>query len=177
MLVNDKWPLPFRRPEIDRECAAYEKAVAGVVEKCRKGVELQAADYDGLRDKVAELKKAVETAVPTRDNQRTQARDFVRRLDEATRIFAEQAYAEQLIRDVSEYEASTVAELLAFMRDYRLLFSDPGSSPEVASLYEGLYGLLRQQKDALGIKTEPEPVAQEPQPTAKGQRKAQAKKA
>ena len=34
---------------------------------------------------VAELKKAVETAVPTRDNQRTQARDFVRRLDEATK--------------------------------------------------------------------------------------------
>ena len=38
-------------------------------------------------------------------------------------IFAEQAYAEQLIRDVSEHKASTVAELLAFMRDYRLLFS------------------------------------------------------
>ena len=69
---------------------------------------------------------------------------------------------------MSEYKASTVAELLAFMRDYRLLFSDPGSSPEVASLYEGLYGLLRQQKDALGIETEPEPVAQEPQARDQG---------
>ena len=65
---------------------------------------------------------------------------------------------------MSEYKASTVAELLAFMRDYRLLFSDPGSSPEVASLYQGLYGLLRQQKDALGIETETETVAQGPQP-------------
>lgn len=153
MLVKDNWPLPFRRPEIERECDAYEKAVAGVVDKCRKGVELQAADYDRLRGTVVALQKGVETAVPPRDNQRAQARDFAKRLDEATRIFAEQAYAEQLIRDVSEYKATTVAELLAFMRDYRLLFSDPGSSPEVASLYEGLYGLLRRQKEALGIRS------------------------
>ena len=97
----------------------------------------------------------VETAIPLRDNQRAQARAFVKRLDDATRIFAEQAYAEQLIRDVSEHRATTVAELLAFMRQYRLLFSDPGNSPEVASLYEGLYGLLRQQIKTIGIDLAP----------------------
>ncbi|WP_406695428.1 hypothetical protein V5E97_30835 [Singulisphaera sp. Ch08] len=150
MLVRDRWPLPFRRPEIERECTAYEKAVTAVVDKCRKGTELQAADYDRLREAVVVLQKAVETDVPSRDDQRRQARDYVRRLDESTKIFAEEAYAEQLIRDVSEHKATTVAELLAFMRDYRLLFADPGTSPEVASIYEGLYGLLRQQKDALG---------------------------
>ena len=90
MLVADgtdhNWPLPFRRSALDRERAAYEKAVAGVVDKCRKGVKLQAADYEGLRGRVAELKKAVDTAVPTKDNRRSQALAFVRRLDEATRI-------------------------------------------------------------------------------------------
>ncbi len=152
MLVKDGWPLAFRRPEIQRECADYEKAVNAIIEKCRKGIEIQAADYDRLRDSVAVLQKAVETAVPTRDNQRAQAREYVRRLDETSRIFAEQDYAEQLIRDVSEHKATNIAELLAFMRDYRLMFADPGSAPEVTSLYEGLYGLLRQQKEALGIR-------------------------
>src|SRR5262249_27010896 len=135
MLIKDRWPLPFRRPEIVRECAAYEKAVATVVDKCKKGTELQAADYDQLRGSVLTLQKAVETAIPSRDDQRRQARDYVRRLDEASKIFAEQAYAEQLVRDVSVHRASTVAELLAFMREYRLIFADPGSSPEVTSLY------------------------------------------
>lgn len=151
MLIKDRWPLAFRRPEIERECQAYEKAIKGVVEKCRTGVELQAADYDNLRNAVTVLLKAVETDIPSRDDQRRQAREYARRLDDSSKLFAEQAYAEQLIRDVSEHQATSVAELLAFMRDYRLLFADPGTSPEVASLYEGLYGLLRQQKDALGI--------------------------
>src|SRR5262249_40436035 len=60
-------------------------------------------------------------------------------------------------RDVSEHKATTIAELLAFMRQYRLLFSDSGSSPEVRNLYDGLYGLLRRQKNALGIKDGPPP--------------------
>ena len=154
MLVRDRWPLMFRRPEIERECDSYEKAITAVVEKCRKGTELQAVDYDRLRESVTALQKTLETAVPPRDNQRSQARDYVRRLDEATKIFTEQAYAERLIRDVSIHRASNVAELLAFMRDYRLMFADPGSSPEVTSLYDGLYGLLRRQKDALGIRDE-----------------------
>lgn len=134
MLVRDRWPLMFRRPEIERECDSYEKAITAVVEKCRKGTELQAVDYDRLRESVTALQKTLETAVPPRDNQRSQARDYVRRLDEATKIFTEQAYAERLIRDVSIHRASNVAELLAFMRDYRLMFADPGSSPEVTSL-------------------------------------------
>jgi hypothetical protein len=159
MLVRDGWPLYFRRPEIDAECKAYEKAVAAVVEKCRKGAELQASDYDRLRAAVSTLQKTVETAIPPTDNQRSNARAFVRKLDDATKLFAEQSYAEQLVRDVSEHKATTVAELLAFMRQYRLLFSEPNDSPEVAALYEGLYGLLRQQKDALGIRTTAAPSA------------------
>lgn len=152
LLIKDGWPLPFRRPEIQRECTAYEKSIKTVVEKCRTGVELQATDYDKLRDSVGVLQKTLETAIPTRDNQRTQAREYVKRLDDASKIFAEQEYAEELIRDVTEHKATSIAELLAFMRDYRLMFADSGSSPEAASLHEGLYGLLRRQKESLGIR-------------------------
>ena len=151
MLVKDHWPVWFRRPEIDAECDAYERSVNSVVNKCRKGTELQASDLDRLRDAVGLLSKKVDDAIPNRDNQRSQARVFVRLLDDATRIFAEQTYAERLIRDVSEHQATSIAELLAFMRYYRLLFADPGSSPEVAAVYQGLYGLLRHQKEMLGM--------------------------
>ncbi len=151
MLVKDGWPLAFRRPEIEGECRSYQKAVTQVVEKCRKGTELQAKDYDDLRATVTELAARVETAIPALDNQRSQSRGFVKRLDASTKIFAEQSYAEQLIRDVSEHKATTVSELLGFMRQYRLLFSDPGDSPEVTTVYEQVYGLLRRQVDMLGL--------------------------
>jgi hypothetical protein len=151
MLVKDGWPLAFRRPEIERECGSYEKSVTAVVDKCKKGTELQARDYDQLRAAVSTLADKVKDAIPTLDNQRTKSLAFVKRLDASTKIFAEQSYAEQLIRDVSEHKATTIAELLGFMRQYRLLFSDPGDSPEVESLYEQLYALLRQQLTKLGL--------------------------
>ncbi len=159
MLVKDGWPLPFRRPEVEPDCHRYEKGVAAVVEKCKNGVELKAADYESLRGQVAKLQALVESDIPNTDSQKTRARSFVKQLDETSRIFAEQAYAEQLIRDVSEHTATTVGELLGFMREYRLLFSDGGDSPEVGKLYLGLYGLLRQQIDKLGLP--PSPVLQD----------------
>src|SRR5262249_31524545 len=76
---------------------------------------------------------------------------FVRRLDEATKIFNDQRFAEELIRDVQQHQATTVAELLAFMRKYRLMFADAGDSPEVVQQYEALYQLLQTQKGKLGL--------------------------
>jgi hypothetical protein len=151
---DDKWPIWFRRPEILRERTAYENAIRTVIDKCRKKVELQASDCDQVRGSVAVLAKAVETAIPTADNQRGLARDYVRRLEKATKIFAETEYAEPLIRDVSEHRATNIAELLSFMREYRLLFADPGDSPEVVSMYQELYSLLRKQRDSLGLRYE-----------------------
>jgi hypothetical protein len=162
MLVKAGWPLPFRRPEVESECEAYKKAVESVVAKCIKGTELQGKDFDRLRDSVTVLLRKVDEAVTARDNQKAQAREYVRRLDDATRIFAEQEFAERLIRDVSEHKATTIAELLGFMRQYRLLFADSGSSPEVRNLYDGLYGLLRRQKEAIGIPNAPPPKPARP---------------
>jgi hypothetical protein len=161
MLVSSDWPLWFRRPEITSECDAYSKAVAFVVDKCRRKNQLQAIDVDRLRDAVSALSKKVDDAIPTSDGQRSRAKEFVRRLEEATRIFGEQTYAELLVRDVSEHRATSIAELLAFMRYYRLMFDDPGSSPEVLDVYDRLYGLLRQQKDTLGI-APPAPLVTRP---------------
>ncbi len=107
MRIADGWPLAFRRPEIEPQCTAYQKAITATIEKCCKQTPLQAKDFDTLRSSVDVLKKKVEVAIPPRDNQRTLAREYVSRpLDEATRIFGEQAYAEELVRDVSEHKAA-----------------------------------------------------------------------
>jgi hypothetical protein len=151
MLVKEGWPLPFRRPEVEPACHSFEESTAAVIAKCQNGIELKAADYESLRARVAKLQAIVEADIPNTDEQRTKARSFVKQLDETTRIFAEKAYAEQLIKDVSEHKATTVGELLAFMREYRLLFSEGGESLEVGKIYNGLYLLLRQQIDKLGL--------------------------
>jgi hypothetical protein len=171
MLIKDDWPLEFRRPEIDPECKAYKKAIAFVLEKCRDSKQLQARDYDNLKASVDALKAAVDTVIPARENQRGRAREFVKRLDDATSIFMGYQFAEQLIRDVSTHKATDVATLLSFMRDYQLMFADPGDSPEVISLYGKLYGLLRQQKEALGIRDAKPPLnttQSDPRPDKKG---------
>ncbi len=61
-------------------------------------------------------------------------------------------FAEQLIRDVSKYKATDVATLLSFMREFQLMFADPGDSPEAVGLYGKLYALLLRQKTVLGIR-------------------------
>jgi hypothetical protein len=155
LMVNDGWPLWLRRPELKREEVADEQAVGKVVEKCKNGTPLDASDVDKLRDTVIALQKKVPSAVPGRDNQRSRAMEYVNLLDGATRIFAEQTYAERLIKDVTEHKAETVGELLGFMRYHRLLFAPTGKSPEAAQRYESMYQLLREQKEKLGINNTP----------------------
>jgi hypothetical protein len=176
MTISEGWPLWLRRPELKTTEAVYEQAVGTVMEKCRKGAPLEAKDVDTLREAVVALQKKVPEIVPGRDNQRAKAIAYVNQLDGTTRIFAEQTYAERLIRDVAEHQAATVAELLGFMRYHRLLFSDPGTSPELAQLYEGLYQRLRQQKEKLGVAGVPPgglaaQRAEEPAPPARTARK------
>jgi len=151
MRVTEMWPLPFRRPELERLCEAYENAIRNVVGKCEKGTPLVSRDFEQLRDAVDALKVKVPKVVPARDGLRMQAQEFVRQLDEATRIFADQAFAEELIRDLEKHEATTVAELLAFMRKYRLLFAEADNRPKTLQLYDALYQLLREQKKKLGL--------------------------
>ncbi len=151
LLIAEGWPIWLRRPELKREQAAYEQAVKTVVDKCRTETPLEASDVDKLRSSVVTLQQRVPEVVPGRDNQRARAIEYVSQLDGATRIFAEQTYAERLIKDVSEHKAESVAELLGFMRYHRLLFADPGKSPDAIQRYEGLYQLLREQKAKLGI--------------------------
>jgi hypothetical protein len=59
-------------------------------------------------------------------------------------------FAQEMIADTQRHQAETVGELLAFMRKYRLLFTNADDKIE---LHTNLYDLLRKQKEALGLKS------------------------
>jgi hypothetical protein len=149
MQVNGKWPVSLRRPELERQRLAYERSVKSVLTRCEQGQTLQAADVDAVRDALAALKDRASEVLPAGGGQGKQAAAFLGGLDEATRIFLDQDFAEELIRDVARHRAKTVEELLGFMRKYRLLFAEADQDPGAWQAYQTLYELLRRQKTAL----------------------------
>lgn len=150
MKAGAAWPAELAGPER----AAYRRAIDAVFEACRGDRPLQARDVEALRDAVESL-KARAVGLPRRGEARARAEAFVRRLDEATRLFVAQDMAEELIRDLDRHEATSVAELLAFMRKFRLVFAEADDTPEALAMYRSLYQRLRAQKAALGAPAGP----------------------
>lgn len=142
------WPSYLPEETLGKELRAYEAAYRDLLGRCEGGkLTLTAvASLDALRARV-------KTAVPTERGFRTAAERYVGELQQATRIFDASTidFAQEMIRDTHEYKAQTVAELLAFMRKYRLLFASAEARPEDGETYRVLHGLLRQQKKKLNL--------------------------
>lgn len=147
-MKGEKWPVSLRRPELGRGRDAYRGAVAAVVKTCAAGKPLRAPQVDAVRDALSSLKREADSAVPTAGGLRKQADTHLARLDEATRIFYDRDFAEELVRDAEKHKAGTVGELLGFMKKYRLVFAEGDDDPEVWSTYQTLYNLLKRQKAA-----------------------------
>ncbi len=148
-MAGQDWPLSLRRPEVERERSAYRRAVAAAVARCAQGKPLRASDVDAVRDALLALRETAARVVPADGGRLKQASAYLDRLDEATRIFLDNELAEELIRDVEQHRATTVGQLLAFMRKYRLLFAEADDTPQSAATYQTLYNLLRWQKAEL----------------------------
>jgi hypothetical protein len=149
-MAGRDWPVSLRRADLQSERAAYRRAVAAVVAKCADGKPLAARDVDDVRDALLGLRDKAARTVPADGGRLKQANAFLDRLDEATRIFLDREFAEELIRDVERHRATTVGQLLAFMRKYRLLFAEGVDTPESWATYQTLYDLLKRQKFELG---------------------------
>jgi hypothetical protein len=151
MRVGERWPLALRRPEFVDEQVAYRHALDGALEGCAKGKPLRAADVESLRDALRALREKSDRLTPPSGPERKQVDTFLGLLDEATRVFLDHAFSEELIRDVALHRAKTVAQLLGFMKKYRLLFDEADDDPAVWRTYETLYDLLKKQKTALDL--------------------------
>jgi hypothetical protein len=143
------WPIALRRPELEPERAAYRRTIAAVIATCVAEKPLQAGEVDAVRASLLALREKADDASPAGSGLAKQAKLFLDQLDEATKIFLDRDFAEELVRDAEGHQARTIGELLAFMKKYRLLFAEADQSPEVWAKYKALYELLRQQTVAL----------------------------
>ena len=106
-----------------------------------------------MDEKVEALRNKVSKAVPPERGYRAAAARFVRELKKATGMFDAGTvdFAREMISDTERHDAHTVAELLAFMRKYRLMVAPADGTPGLDEKYSRLYDLMRRQKDALGL--------------------------
>ena len=148
-MKGDKWPIPLRRTDLQRERETYRKAVGEVVRACTAGKALSATQVDAVRESLATLKEKASEVLPLREPAGKLAVAYLDRLDEATKIFLDHDFAEELVRDAEQHKAKNVGQLLGFMKKYRLLFAEGDEDPETWAAYQTLYDLLKRQKVGL----------------------------
>ena len=152
-VTGKAWPTPLQLPEVERERLEYEKAYAKLSEEIRAG-DFNIKSVQEMDKSLDALKAKVTSAVPVERGFRTEAGKFAEDLKNSTKMFdaATIDYAREILVDTKDHEATTVAELVAFMLKYRLQFASAERSPDASELYTKLYDTLRQQHTAFGIK-------------------------
>ena len=151
-VAGDKWPTPLQVPEIQKERAAYEAAYAKVRDQILAG-QFDLKAVQAMDRSLDALNEKVKTAVPAERGFRTEAAKFVSDLKDSTRMFdaATVDYAREILNDTKDHDATTVAELVAFMLKYRLQFASAERSPEAREIYTPLFEKLKEQHKAFGI--------------------------
>lgn len=139
---------------MDGEREAYEKAYAKVREQILAD-KFEVNSVLTMDKTLDDLKAKVMKSVTAERGYRAEALKFVENLKAATRLFdaATVDYAQDILIDTKDHDATTVAELIAFMLKYRLQFASAERSPTARELYAKLYDALRQQTNELGIKS------------------------
>ncbi len=152
-VAGDKWPTPLQVPEIQKERAAYEAAYAKVRDQILAG-QFDLKAVQAMDRSLDALNEKVKTDVPAERGFRTEAAKFVSDLKDSTRMFdaATVDYAREILNDTKDHDATTVAELVAFMLKYRLQFASAERSPGAREIYTPLFEALQEQHKAFGIK-------------------------
>lgn len=158
-LDPDRWPSLLKGPELAAERRAYESAYRTIVDESLGG----RLDYKAVFEldrTVDGLDKGVRSKIPTGRNYRSTAIDALNVVKKAAKMFDAETldYTREMISDTHRHEAHSVGELVAFMRKYRLVFASAEKNPADGESYQALYGLLREQKEKLGLPLVPAPV-------------------
>ncbi len=151
-VAGDEWPTPLQVPEIQKERAAYEAAYAKVRDQILAG-QFDLKAVQAMDRSLEALNEKVKTAVPAERGFRTEAAKFVSDLKDSTRMFdaATVDYAREILNDTKDHDATTVAELVAFMLKYRLQFASAERDPAAREIYTPLFEKLLEQHKAFGI--------------------------
>jgi uncharacterized protein (TIGR03067 family) len=147
-----RWPSYLAMPGLAPERSAYEAAFDKVRDQSLSG-RLEVDTVLQMDGKVEALRNKVNKVVPPGRGYQASAARFVEDLKKATGMFDAQTidFAREIISDTQRHDAHAIGELLAFMRKYRLMFAPADGTPGIAEKYGRLYGLMRQQKEALEL--------------------------
>jgi uncharacterized protein (TIGR03067 family) len=159
------WPIFIPQDKVGPECRAYEATHRTLLQQCEKDA-LKLEAVTTLDAALNALKARVSATVPVERNFRTTAVKYVTDMQAATKIFDASTidFVQEMIRDTHDYNPETVAELLAFLRKYRLFFASAEGRPEDGDVYRALFRLLREQKEKLGLPVLPPELVPGPPP-------------
>jgi hypothetical protein len=143
------WPHLLNGDDFKRDREVYVRAVEKALEQNLRIGSLKP-------ETIAEVSKAVralEDRVPlilaqkpdlNRQQQRVEANDFLKRLKGAAEILDRKDVTD-VLADLDQFSGTTLADLLGFMRFYRLTFG-PADSPEERRAYVMLFDRLKDQR-------------------------------
>lgn len=141
-----KWPLAFQDPQFDGVRAAYENALANVLEQEVEGA-TKIAVIDGLSVTVKNLSTDLERAFKDRPNDRRniEGAERIRELERTVEML--KTHKLQLaLTDLDHYAGTTINDLRQYMRNHNLQFA-AAKTPEEKALFPELYSRLRSHYD------------------------------
>jgi uncharacterized protein (TIGR03067 family) len=155
------WPSYIPQDKVGAECRAYEAAHKELLARCVMDKQLKFETLEKVDKALLALQNKVNVAVPSERRFRETALRYVTDMKDATKIFDAETvdFVKEMIQDTQEYTPQTVAELLAFLRKYRLLFASAEGRPGDGDMYRVLAGLMREQKEGLGLPVLPPEMA------------------
>jgi hypothetical protein len=151
--TGEKWPTVMKQQALRNERAAYENAYAALRAQLLND-QLKLEALTDLDRSLNSLQARAQSELPKDRGFRDEATKFVTDLRNATRFLDAETvdYAREILIDTQEHDATSVAELVGFMLKYRLQFASAERSPAGRVLYGEIYGRLKKQTEAFGIK-------------------------
>ncbi len=146
-----EWPIFLNNAAFDSERAAYVNAVS-MVKRTVLSNKFEPNQIKALNNSLDKLKEKIESSLDAKGGYRSQGKEFHTELANATKLFEASNidWAKYILQETDQYDATTVEQLIAFMRQYRLLFA-AADSPRSTKLYNDLFVSMKKQSSVLSV--------------------------
>ncbi len=149
-----EWPIYLNNTAFDAERDGYVSAVSKVKRTVLSN-KFEPNEIKALQNSLDKLKQKIETSLETKGGYRSQGKEFHSELINATKLFDAEniEWAKYVLQETDQYDATTVEQLIAFMRQYRLMFA-AADSPRSTKLYNDLFVSMKKQASEFGVQPE-----------------------
>jgi WD40 repeat protein len=144
-----EWPIYLNNTAFDAERKGYVAAVSKVKQTVLSN-KFEPSEIKALTSSLDKLKAKIDSSLDSKGKYRLQGKEFHSELTNATKLFDADNidWAKYLLQETDQFEATTVEQLIAFMRQYRLMFA-AADSPRSTKLYNELFLSMKKQASRL----------------------------